>query len=614
MAGRIQLRGGTAATGASENPVLGYREPGVEADTGRMKIGNGVDEWLDLPYVDEVGIDGAKSQYTRVVGVTGAGIDPTGVADSVTAINALIAANPGAVFDFEADGIGSTYKITTPIVMGVSGVLRLGSATISQVTSGQPGINVTASNVIIDRGIIQGAQFAGVASNERGLRITGTSAASPISYIKVVGTKISRFGQYGIYAEHVHKFVFDNVEVKDIWSHGIICMSCIDGVMWAPRVENIIGTQACGISLSRTETNSLTTEPHCTNITVQSPTVLDVPLWTGLDAHGGIACRFLDVDVRNCYLGVAIGATDNASNVETWGPRDCWVTGVIDSERTDGLAAYGVSFTGVSANNGTFPFNTLATGVIDVTVKNHGTASEFTSGGVYMRSTFGVNVRVRAEACSPAALALYYDNYQFTAEVSAVDTWGATGANTAVVINATSSYNYGTVLAEADRTSGNISPTYLNAAGIRTAALSTVNLRVVSQDSTATTPIVQGSGSVCRYLFPNGSAASPSVTFAGSPLTGFYQRTTDQIGVAINGSEEMIFLNNALLLTDGTNISTGTTTGSIIGTSASAKLGFWGATAVVRPTSTPAAATDLATALTLLNDIRSTLISIGLNA
>lgn len=40
----------TAANWASENPVLGRDECGLEADTGLMKFGNGVAHWNDLPY------------------------------------------------------------------------------------------------------------------------------------------------------------------------------------------------------------------------------------------------------------------------------------------------------------------------------------------------------------------------------------------------------------------------------------------------------------------------------------------------------------------------------------------------------------------------------------
>ena len=52
--------------------------------------------------------------------------------------------------------------------------------------------------------------------------------------------------------------------------------------------------------------------------------------------------------------------------------------------------------------------------------------------------------------------------------------------------------------------------------------------------------------------------------------------------------------------------------GGMVATQATQKMGFWGATPVVKQTGTPAAATDLATALTLVNDLRTKLLTIGL--
>lgn len=53
---RFKLRGGTAAEWTAANPVLAEREPGVETDTGRFKIGDGSTAWTALPYA--VGGDG----------------------------------------------------------------------------------------------------------------------------------------------------------------------------------------------------------------------------------------------------------------------------------------------------------------------------------------------------------------------------------------------------------------------------------------------------------------------------------------------------------------------------------------------------------------------------
>lgn len=46
----FKLRRGNAAQWTAVNPILAEGEPGVEVDTDKFKIGNGVDHWNDLAY------------------------------------------------------------------------------------------------------------------------------------------------------------------------------------------------------------------------------------------------------------------------------------------------------------------------------------------------------------------------------------------------------------------------------------------------------------------------------------------------------------------------------------------------------------------------------------
>jgi hypothetical protein len=62
---------------------------------------------------------------------------------------------------------------------------------------------------------------------------------------------------------------------------------------------------------------------------------------------------------------------------------------------------------------------------------------------------------------------------------------------------------------------------------------------------------------------------------------------------------------------DGGNFVAGTTTGTKLGTGATQKLGFWGATPVVRPAAV-ADATDAATVITQLNSLLAKLRTVGL--
>lgn len=47
----FRLRRGTAIEWTEANPILRVGEPGVEIDTQRLKIGNGITSWVGLPYI-----------------------------------------------------------------------------------------------------------------------------------------------------------------------------------------------------------------------------------------------------------------------------------------------------------------------------------------------------------------------------------------------------------------------------------------------------------------------------------------------------------------------------------------------------------------------------------
>lgn len=47
---KFQFRRGLASEWTMDNPVLRAGEPGVETDTGKMKIGDGVQSWSTLEY------------------------------------------------------------------------------------------------------------------------------------------------------------------------------------------------------------------------------------------------------------------------------------------------------------------------------------------------------------------------------------------------------------------------------------------------------------------------------------------------------------------------------------------------------------------------------------
>jgi hypothetical protein len=65
MANLIQLRRDLAANWADVNPILSQGEPGVELDTRKVKIGNGVTAWNDLDYISTSDLPPDSDGYLR---------------------------------------------------------------------------------------------------------------------------------------------------------------------------------------------------------------------------------------------------------------------------------------------------------------------------------------------------------------------------------------------------------------------------------------------------------------------------------------------------------------------------------------------------------------------
>ena len=70
--GAIQLKGGTSVALATDNPLPARREIVVETDTGKIKVGNGIDRWNTLPYAGGTGTDFPESDGKVYVAQNGA--------------------------------------------------------------------------------------------------------------------------------------------------------------------------------------------------------------------------------------------------------------------------------------------------------------------------------------------------------------------------------------------------------------------------------------------------------------------------------------------------------------------------------------------------------------
>lgn len=67
---QVQLARGTAAEWTAANPILADGEPGVETDTHKIKIGDGVTAWNSLAYSSGSGGEGGATDLTAIVDTT----------------------------------------------------------------------------------------------------------------------------------------------------------------------------------------------------------------------------------------------------------------------------------------------------------------------------------------------------------------------------------------------------------------------------------------------------------------------------------------------------------------------------------------------------------------
>lgn len=87
MAIKIQLRNDTSAAWSAANPVLMRGEVGIDRDSGRLKIGDGVTAWNALPFA-LTGPQGPQGEIGPNLALSGPGLTvPAGVPFEITMLN-----------------------------------------------------------------------------------------------------------------------------------------------------------------------------------------------------------------------------------------------------------------------------------------------------------------------------------------------------------------------------------------------------------------------------------------------------------------------------------------------------------------------------------------------
>lgn len=180
----------------------------------------------------------------------------------------------------------------------------IGKTTIYRTSAGAStyAIYVTASNVRISSLTLRGPSSAAYVINENGIYAKGTSGAH-LSNVTVDWVEVYNFGSDGISTEYVDGISLSRPHVHDCGYAGIAVNSCTDGLISQPRIKDITpGTvgNAYGVYLSqRTDGDAPTSR-----VTVNAGVIRDIPVWEGMDTHGGKDITFSNNVITNCKMGI----------------------------------------------------------------------------------------------------------------------------------------------------------------------------------------------------------------------------------------------------------------------------------------------------------------------
>lgn len=327
---------------------------------------------------------------------------------------------------------GGTLTVPAGVVFRVDGELVVSRAmTISspgrggfysQVagTTAQRMLRITSGDTHLRGLFLTGSQRMS-AADQYGVYIAGGSSSAQLESVTVVGCELTNFAYAGVFAQHVKRIKIDGNRIHDIAYAGIMVASCIDGSIDNNDVWNI--TQAgyvnsYGITASRTP-GSLVDSPRSTGLSISSNRITGVPLWAGIDTHGGQGLLVSKNIIRDTGTAISLVSAQNAAMAYVFAPLDMEVAdNLIDSTVTNGTRGAGINLSGNATQQ--------ASGKIHGnTVRGHGLQSAGAGAGIYLENTLGAVVTGNTVIePAPSGINAYTNNVGFVISHNiVVDQW-----------------------------------------------------------------------------------------------------------------------------------------------------------------------------------------------
>lgn len=346
--------------------------------------------------------------YAEWFGVIG------GAPDETANLRAATNAAAGAVVVIQA---GKTVKVVDTIAVPKDTCIVLRGVTIDASASHFTLFNFTDGGGIIG-GKLVGA--GGAAYNAGGVAVNcagasdGVNAPSYVKHPTLSDVWITGWGAYGVQAKYAQDGSIDGgclIENCGYAGYGGYSVSNVH-IRPGARIRNIIpgtGGNAYGAFFSRAGTSSLVTDPRPVDCSVVGAIIDNVPLWEGLDTHGGDRIHFAGCTVTRCKIGIAIGPS-NGGVASMFAPHRCTATG---NDIDGGITGAGITLTGARASGAVVEYaedNVIALNKI----RGHGVANNDIQGAIVMHTTRRTSIN-GGSIRNPAmfGVCVYVDNLDF---------------------------------------------------------------------------------------------------------------------------------------------------------------------------------------------------------
>jgi len=313
----IQPRRGTSDQWTSANPVLAVGEMGYETDTKKFKYGDGLTNWLDLPY----GISAANLADASSIGVglltaesveaartvlgigTGASVNAIDILDSTTVGRAVLkAASTSAAQD--ALGASATGKSVFTAADASAARTAIGAGTYTKPGGGIPSTDLTTAiqTALTAAGTaLQSVNAAAISdSTSIGRSVLTAATAAAARSALGAGTSDLALGTTSTTAL-AGNYAPTSTSISDSTSIGRSLLTSAS----AAAARSIIGAGTSNLALGTTSSTALAGNYAPTSASITDSTSLGRSLLTAVDAA---AARTL--------LGVSTGGSSSVASTD----------------------------------------------------------------------------------------------------------------------------------------------------------------------------------------------------------------------------------------------------------------------------------------------------------